>query len=240
MKQTNIVLFFIIALCVAFTFFQISGKEYLSNMSKALIAPLFTVLYFINVQERSRYFMLFLLVFSFSELSVFVEYSAVFGKLKRNLVYVIGNSLYIVAYCFLIAEVFKTINVRNVLKNYFIHIIVLMVLSIYISYVLLTIVNPRFTYTEESLIIIELVYNIVMLLLLMVSIISYFYNDNKKTLFLFLGSICIVFSEVIQIAYFYVTDQDVLNIVQTLLFVMAFTFFYFQSKVKNKKVQFFA
>lgn len=240
MKQTNILIFFIIALCVAFTFFQVNDKEYLSGMSKALIAPLFTVLYFINVQERSRYFMLFLLIFSFSELSVFVEYSAIFGRLKRNLVYVIGNSLYIIAYCFLIAEVFKTINVRNVLKNYSIHIIILLVLSIYIAYVLFTIVNPKFAYIEEYLIIIELVYNIVMLLLLIVSLISYFYNDNKKTLFLFLGSICIVFSEVIQIAYFYITDHDVLNIVQTLLFVTAFTFLYFQSKVKNKKVQFFA
>ena len=241
MKITNIIIFFIIALCVLFTIFQINGREFLSSGSKSLIAPLFTALYFLNVTQRSRYFSLFLILFSIAEISTVFEYFTIdWSQEYLDAYYIIGNSVYILAYFFLILEVLKTINLRKVLKSYFIHVIVLLALNIYIVYVLITIVNPKFQVDSEYLIGVELVYNIIMLLLLTLALISYFYNDNRKTLLLFFGSICIVFSEVIQIAYFYIADQDLLNIAQTILFVLAFSFFYFQSKVKNKKVHFFA
>lgn len=241
MKNTNILIFFIIAFCVAFAIFQINGQEYLSNLSKSFIVPLFTILYFINVPQKSKYFTLFLIFFSIAELSVILDYYSIDWSLNSlNALYLIGNSIFILAYFFLILEVFKTINLRKVLENYFIHVIVLLALNVYIVYVLISIVNPAFQLDSEYLIAVEIVYNVVMLLLLTISLISYFYNDNKKTLLLFFGSICIVFSEVIQIAYFYIADQDLLNITQTILFVLAFFFFYYQSKVKNKKVHFFA
>lgn len=242
MKITNIIIFFIIALCVLFAVFQFSGQEYLSSGSKSLIVPFFTVLYFINVSERSKYFSLFLVLFSIAELSTILDYfSFDWSQHRLDMYYLLGNATYILAYVFLILEVFKTINLRKVLKSYLIHVVVLLVLNIYIIYVLITIVNPEFQIDSSGYLIgVEFVYNIVMLLLLTISLISYFYNDNKKTLLLFFGSVCIVFSEVIQIAYFYIADQDVLNIAQTILFVLAFCFFYFQSTVKNKKVHFFA
>ncbi|MFD2552130.1 hypothetical protein ACFSQP_09915 [Bizionia sediminis] len=241
MKKTDILIFFIIAFCVIFTLLQINGKTELSGLSKALIAPLFALMYFINVEKKTRYFSLFLIAFSAAELFVFVEYFSLKApQINLDAVYVIGNLFYMLSYVFLIIEVSKTINFRKALKNYIVHILILMALNIYIVYVLLTIVFPSFPKGAELFIMVELVYNIIMLLLLSISLISYFYNDNKKTLFLFFGSICIVFSEVIQIAYYYVAEeQGVLNIVQTLLFLMAFCFFYVQSKVKNEKVELF-
>jgi len=226
---------------VSFAIFQISDQEFLSNGSKSLIAPLFTLLYFINVPQRSMFFSLFLIFFSIAELSTLLEYFTLdWSQEQLDAYYVIGNTVYILAYCFLIIEVLKTISLRKVFENYFIHVVVLLALNIYIIHVLMTIVNPDFQLDSQYLIAVELVYNVVMLILLTMSLISYFYNDNKKTLLLFFGSICIVFSEVIQVAYFYIADQDLLNITQTILFVLAFSFFYFQSKVKNKKVHFFA
>ncbi len=241
MKNTNILIFLIISFCVSFAIFQISDQEFLSNGSKSLIAPLFTLLYFINVPQRSMFFSLFLIFFSIAELSTLLEYFTLdWSQEQLDAYYVIGNTVYILAYCFLIIEVLKTISLRKVFENYFIHVVVLLALNIYIIHVLMTIVNPDFQLDSQYLIAVELVYNVVMLILLTMSLISYFYNDNKKTLLLFFGSICIVFSEVIQVAYFYIADQDLLNITQTILFVLAFSFFYFQSKVKNKKVHFFA
>ena len=226
---------------MSFAVFQISDQEFLSIGSKSLIAPLFTLLYFINVPQRSMFFSLFLIFFSIAELSTLLEYFTLdWSQEQLDAYYVIGNTIYILAYCFLIIEVLKTISLRKVFKNYFIHVVVLLALNIYIIHVLMTIVNPDFQLDSQYLIAVELVYNVVMLILLTMSLISYFYNDNKKTLLLFFGSICIVFSEVIQVAYFYIADQDLLNITQTILFVLAFSFFYFQSKVKNKKVHFFA
>ncbi|WP_104736114.1 hypothetical protein [Hanstruepera ponticola] len=246
-KKSNILIGLIIMLCIAFTAYEFLGLSLFSEKFKALIVPTFTLLYFVSVNRKSFYFTWFLILFSVSELIVFSELLFDFNTMTDDEIlkfddfyYTSGNLLYIAAYIFLLIEVVKTFNLKAVLKNYKIHLVVLSALNVYIIYVLLTIVNP---YVEDSyLFFIELIYNIVMLLLLTFCLISYFYNDNKKSLFLFFGSVCLVFSEVIQVAYFYITESEnaFLNVAQTFLFILAFSFFYFQSKIRNKKVQFFA
>lgn len=244
-RKSNILIGFIIMLCVAFTVFEFKQEYFLSQFFRGLIVPLFALLYFNNVKRRSFYFTWFLILYSISELLVFSDLFFDFSKMTEaellkfdDIYYTIGNTLYITAYIFLLIDVLRTIDLKMVFKNYKIHLIVLTALNIYIIDVLLNIVD---SVVEGSyLYYIELIYNIVMLLVLTTCLISYFYNDNKKSLFLFFGSICIVFSEVIQVAYYYISDKDLLNFLQTFLFVLAFGFFHFQSKIRNKKVQFFA
>jgi hypothetical protein len=232
LTKSNILIASIIALCISFALFQFKEEYFISCISKSLIVPLFTLLYFINVKNKSFYFTWFLLLFSFSELLGFVEYYLETDK-AFDIYYIIGNSLYIVAYVFLLLEVFKGMNFKKVFKSYKLHLLVLSLLNIYIVYMLLTIVHPILN--NSDLVYIELVYNIVMLMLLTFSLIAYFYNDNKKALLFFLGTLCIVFSEFIQIAYFYIKDQDILNFTSTLLFVLAFCFYYFHSKIRNER-----
>lgn len=245
MGKTNILIGCIVLLFVAFAVCEFNQLYMCSEISKGLIVPVFTILYFVSVPRKSIYFTWFLILFSISELMVFSELCFDFETMTDeeilkfdDIYYLVGNVLYIIAYCLLVYDVYRTLDMKKIFKNFAIHLLVLTILNIYIIYVLLTIVNP---YVSGSfLFIIELVYNIVMLLLLTLSLIGYFYNDNKKSLLLFFGSICIVFSEVIQVAYFYISDKELLNISQALLFVLAFCFFYFQSRIQNKKVQFFA
>ncbi|WP_250432652.1 hypothetical protein [Hanstruepera flava] len=244
MGKSNILIGCIVLLFVAFAVFEFNQLYTCSELSKALIVPVFTLLYFVSVPRKSLFFTWFLILFSISELLAFSELWFDFETMTDaellkfdDMYYLVGNSLYIIAYALLVYDVSRTLDFGKIFKNFAIHLLVLTILNIYIVYVLLTIVNP---YVSGSfLFVIELVYNIIMLLLLTLSLIGYFYNDNKKSLLLFFGSICIVFSEVIQVAYFYISDKDLLNISQTLLFVLAFCFFYFQSKIQNKKVQFF-
>jgi hypothetical protein len=249
-RKSNILIGFIIMLCLAFAVLEFQQMYLLSEKFKSLIVPLFTLLYFVTVKRRSFYFTWFLILFSVSELIVFTELFFDFDVMTEQeylnfnkVYYTLGNALYIFGYVFLLIEILNTIEIKNVWKNYKIHLIVLSALNIYIVYVLLTIVSsdndPEMQLSTFEMTI-ELIYNIAMLLVLTASLISYFYNDNKKSLLLFFGAICIVFSEVIQVAYFYISDKDLLNLLQTLLFVLAFSFFYFQSKIRNKKVQFFA
>lgn len=231
LTKSNILIASIIALCISFALFQFKEEYFISSISKSLIVPLFTLLYLINVKRKSTYFTWFLMLFSFSELSAFLQYFLESDQ-AFDIYYIIGNSIYIVAYILLLLEVVKGLDLKSVVKNYKLYLIILGLLNVYIVYVLLSIVNP--VLNNGNLIFIELIYNIVMLMLLAFSLIAYFYKDNKKALLFFLGTLCIVFSEFIQIAYFYIVDQDILNFTSTLLFVLAFCFYYFHSRMENE------
>lgn len=232
LTKSNILIASIILLCFSFALFQFQEEYFISTISKSLIVPLFTLLYFINVKNKSPYFTWFLVLFSISDISSFIGYYLNTTK-ALDIYYILGNTLYIVAYILLIFEVVKGLNVKKVIKNYKLHLLVLGLLNVYIVYVLLNIVDPVFS--NSYLVYVELVYNMVMLLLLSFALIAYFYNDSKRSLLFFLGSLCIVFSEFIQIAYFYIVDQDMLNFTSTILFVLAFSFYYFHSRIRNEK-----
>jgi hypothetical protein len=232
LTKSNILIASIIVVCISFALFQFNEEYFISSISKSFIVPLFTLLYLINVKNKSPYFTWFLILFSISELSCVWQYYLVTDE-ALDTYYTIGNSLYIIAYILLLFEVVKDLDFKKVIKNYKLHFIILGILNVYIVYVLLSIVDPVFS--NSYLYYIELIYNVVMLLLLTFSLIAYFCNDNKKTLLFFLGTLCIVFSEFIQIAYFYIIDQDMLNFTSTLLFVLAFCFFYFHSRIKKER-----
>lgn len=219
-------------LCVSFALFQVQGEYLVSAISKSLIVPLFTLLYFINVKDKSIYFTGFLVLFSISELSTVAQFY-LDTTTALDTYYVIGNTIYILAYILLLIEVLKDLDFKKVFKNYKLSLSILAVLNVYIVYMLITIVYP--VIDHSNLIYIELVYNIVMLLLLTFALINYSYNDNKKTLLLFVGCLCIVFSEFIQVAYFYISETDILNFTSTLLFVMAFFFFYIHARTRSVK-----
>jgi len=231
-SKSNILIGTIICLCISFALCEINEMYFISSISKSFIVPLFTLLYIINVKRKSTYFFWFLILFSVSELTIFAEYY-IDSDSVFEIYYMIGNLLYILAYILLTLEVCKSLDFKKVFKNYKVHLFILTLLNIYMVYVLITIVNPYLI--GSVLIVFELIYNIVMLVLLTLSLIAYFYNDNIKSLSIFLGSLCIVFSEVIQIAYYYITDQDFLNFISTILFVLAFCFYYYYSRISFKK-----
>ncbi len=67
------------------------------------------------------------------------------------------------------------------------------------------------------------------MLLLTVTVINYMNRHTKKAMNLLVGAICIVFSEVIQVAYYYVSNENILSVMYSVLLVFAFFFFYLQS-----------
>ncbi|MGK0253590.1 MAG: hypothetical protein ACI9OE_001063 [Mariniflexile sp.] len=202
--------------------FQFIGYSDVANSFKSFILPMVTVFCFLNFNHKTLFFSLFLVFYSISDLLSFIQ-----PYTSHNVDYFLGNSLYIMAYTCLILEICKSVCLFHVLRNYKIHILVLTVLNIYIVYVLQVIINSVIAETSEYYV--ELTYNIVMFLLLSMALINYFYRDNLKSLYLFLGSLCLVFGEVIWVAYTYISERNLLNVLSTTLFVIAIYFFYKQS-----------
>lgn len=221
----------ILLCCLVFLVSYINGNLWLSNTSRALVVPLFAVLYFVNSKEISPYFMIFLICYSVSDLI------SIYGFSRRlEWEYYIGNSLYIIAYLSFSFEILLSINKRHILKYFKAHVIVLGIVNIYANYVL---IKFQSDYVSSLDYIMELFYNLSTTILVSVSLLNYFYRDDKKALILFLGSLAIAVSEVIQIVYYYLMDGSeahILNVSYSLFLILGFYFYYVQSKLEYEEV----
>ncbi|WNH09692.1 hypothetical protein [Thalassobellus suaedae] len=227
MYKSRILVGLLVLFYIVFVFFQLKGNLTLAENFDALLVPTITLAYFLFVKRKTLFFSLFLILFSISDLMVLID-----DYIPYKIDYFVGNALYILAYVSLFLKICKSISIIHVLKNFKIHLIVLIALSFYIVYVLQVIIDPYVKMTNEYYV--ELVYNIVMLVTLSASLLNFFYRDNNKSLYLFIGVLCIVFSEVIWVAYTYVAERNLLNIISGTLSLLAFYFFYKQSKLVDE------
>ena len=233
MYKSNVLVGFVLMCYLLFAIFEFSGNELIAYYFNSLIVPLITILYFLFIKRKSILFLMFLVCYSLSDILGLVIDNMPYDE-SRNLYdfeYYVGNALYIIAYMFLIIKIVKSINWKHVIKHLKMHLIVLSTLNVYLLYVLQAIINPNLVLESDYYL--ELTYNIVVLLLMSIALLNYFYKDNKKSLYLFLGALFIVFSEVMDIAYIYVAPRCILSFLSTTLALSAFYFFYQQSKILN-------
>ena len=233
MYKSKVLVGFILVCYVLFAVFEFSGNEAVAYYFHSLIAPLITILYILFVERKSKLFLLFLIFYSLSDILVIVIDWIPYDESQKlyDFEYYFGNALYILSYTFLIIKVGKFLNFKHVIKYFKMHLVVLSILNVYLLYVMQAVINPNLVLESDYYL--ELIYNIVVLLLLSVALLNYFYRDNKKSLYLFIGALCIVFSEVMDIAYIYVAQRCFLNFLGTTLALGAFYFFYQQSKILN-------
>jgi len=229
MKKSKLTVGMVVLLYIGFVVFQFNSNDYWATALDALILPLITLAYFQDQTKPNLYFSIFLICYSVSDLMVFIV-----DFMPYRLYYYLGNSLYILAYLALLTKILKSLSLSYIFKNFKLHLIVLAGLNLYIGYVLQNIVNPYLEINFEYFI--ELIYNVSMLLVLSASLLNYFYQDNRKSLLIFLGSLAIVFSEVIGVAYMYVAEQNFLNFLSTSLTVLAFYFYYKQASLNNEEI----
>lgn len=226
MYKSKVLVVLIVLAYIFFTVFQFSGNDVVAESFSSIIFPLIAVLYCITVKPKTLFFYLFLICYSLSELVFFlIDY------IPYIYIYFTGNILSMLSYGFLLFEVCKSVCAIHILKNFKIHIVVLTGLNIYIAYILQEAISPFLEMTIEYLL--EICYNVIMLLLLSVSLLNYLYKDDKKSLLFFFGALCIVFSEVINVAYLYVDHQNTFNFISVSLFLLAFYFLFQQSRLAH-------
>lgn len=218
----------LIIICVLFLGLQILQYEVQAAGVRALLVVMLCVLYHVKVQDKRFFFLMFLLSFALAELLNFTSYfiERIFNN--TDYFYYGVNGLYILSYTFLIIRIIRDMNIRQVLRKFWIHLIILIVLDIFCVNIVSGTTEKLLSHSESWL---EYIYNVVIMMLLTVAMINYMSKNSQKSMNLLLGAIFIFFSEVIQYAYFYISSNSTLNVVCSLFLVLAFLFFYLQSRI---------
>lgn len=221
----------IILLTVTFLVGIIFNVDSLSVYSRLLIFPLFICLYFITSEEKSILFTGFLLSCALGELfRVFGHYAISGFSTAISLAYTLG-------YLSLILYIFKSMKIERLVKFYLPHVLVLAMVNFCIVFTLVRLVLLENKIEVYSLrFFIESLYNIMVLLLFSLALLSYFYKDTKRRLLLFLASASIVFSETVQAANFFMTSNYFINVVYSMLLVVGFciVYVYITSEIKKR------
>lgn len=220
----------LLLLGVIFVILQGFAYEFEGATISTLMLVLLTILYFRWTEKKSSYFLWFLVIFTIADfLSYFGYYSPELSVEQIDYYYYGANILYIFSYILLIIGILRRLDLKKVFSELSIPILVLVVLDVFcVTIVSATTENVLSKYENY----LELTYNVIIMTLLSVALINYMYrNDNKSMLFL-IASIFIVFSEIIQLAYYYIIDNKNLGFVYSLFTVVAFIFLYVQSQME--------
>ncbi|GAA4282394.1 hypothetical protein [Gaetbulibacter aestuarii] len=223
---------FLVALIVfiylLFISFDLGEHGDYAHLTASFILPLIAILYTISVKKKTLFFSLFVYCFAMSDFA-----SLFSGIMPNNLDYYLGNALYIIAYACLLIEILNSINFRSVWQNFRFHLFVLAFFSFYALYELQDIIIR----SSSANLFFEFFYNGILVSLLCSAIINYFYRDDKKSMYLLIGSVLLISYEVIGIAYLYLTKKCILNVISTTFLILAFYFLYQQARMKysNKK-----
>lgn len=228
MRNPKILAVVIGAIYVIFLHFLYSNNIPYAQNTSALIIPLIALAYFCHVDKKSVFFTLFLILYSLSELLGFF-----YHIMPESLDYIVGNGLYVLAFVALTIEISRNLSLIHIIKKYWFSIIILILLNCYITYILIEVVYPEFYLEFEYFL--ELIYDISMLMVLSFALLKYLNSGSEKAFYFLVGAICIVFSDVLNVAYLYVSKQKVFSVLIVSLDLIGFYFFYAQAKLRYRK-----
>ena len=225
MKTKLFLVAILTALSIVFLWFVYIDKAFYSSGIRAAVMVMFVVFYLNQVKLKNKYFFLFLILFASAQTLDFLRY---FFTVESDIYfYYTGNGLNILAYSFLILKVLKSMNIKDVIIKLPAHFVILVILDIFCVTIVTETARTELSIYQYSL---EFLYNAVIMTLLTFAVINYIYKVDKKAMNLLIASIFIVFSEMIQLAYFYVSeDNRLLNIFCSLFLILAFLFLFLQA-----------
>src|SRR5690606_4564060 len=90
MNKSKILVGLVLLIYALFAIFQFNGYELIAFNLRSLLFPFVALTYFVSVKEKSLFFILFLILYSLSELLAIIS-----DKLSYSVDYFLGNSLYI-------------------------------------------------------------------------------------------------------------------------------------------------
>lgn len=233
MRFNQILVSSLILLGAVFLGLQFKHMEFGAMGVRSLAMLVLTVYYLIKTEKKSLYFLMFLSIFTIADITNFLTWYA--KPTDPNAIdywFYIINSLYILSYLFLITRIVGNWNFLEIIKEYKYQMLLLIIMDVFFVYMVTNTTSAVLSLPPFS---VDLIYNSIIMLLLAISLINYMYHDDNKSMNLLLGAIFIVFSEVIQLAYFYISDIQLLNMAYSLFLVFAFVFFFIQSQLAHRE-----
>ncbi|MBQ0767794.1 MAG: hypothetical protein KBT58_00770 [Bizionia sp.] len=233
--KNNYITLVVATLVIALYFFaRVLDYEEVSYYAQLILAPIILGLYLYKNKKKSSLFVLFLACYTFANFLHFVSRGA-----ESLTMFYVCNTLYIVAYIFLLGYIYRQTRINNVIKNFPIQLSVLALLSIYLMYKLVVIIDPvGFSGRDYILIqVMEGAYNVTLLLLLSASLLSLLDKVNRKTFFLFIGCLFLFLSEIIVIDSYYISGDFLPSVIAGGLYILAFSCFYYHAIVVVPKKQ---
>ncbi|MFT6731422.1 MAG: drug/metabolite transporter (DMT)-like permease, partial [Glaciecola sp.] len=109
----------LILLSMLFLGLQSLGQEHYAFGVKAIGMSMLVVLYCIGVKKKHVLFMLFLIAYSAAEVHNYITYNMFpHADATYDLHYLIGNTLYITAYVFLILRIFSIMDFKKAISRF--------------------------------------------------------------------------------------------------------------------------
>lgn len=232
MKINLLIKAMLLALGLTFIGLQAFQYEFAAAGVCALLMVSLTLFYKYNSRKVKKHFFYFLVAFSSAQLIGFIYWFLPVEWTKTYLVYYLANVLFIVSYIYLILYLTDGINFKQVIKRFRGPAVILLALDVFCVYIVTDTAGAQFNVSEYIL---EFTYNGVIMILLSVALLNYLHNDSNKAMLFLIGAIFIVFSEIIQMAYFYILESNDLSATYATFLVMAFLFLYLQSQIENSK-----
>ncbi|TYC17938.1 hypothetical protein ES677_00765 [Bizionia gelidisalsuginis] len=229
-SKSQIISVILAILAVAYVLSVVFKLKEIPIFSRALIFPLFVVHYFLQSKKTDYFFLGFLVLFSMSEILI------IFDAVDSFPSYYVGNGMCILAYFSLALFFIKKISFLVLFNRFKTFVTVLLVLSSYIVYVLNSIVLDESGIHVWSIdFFLESFYNLSITMVLSLSLLNYLCRDSKDDLLLFLATACIVFSEMVHLASFYISEVYILGLTNAILLTAGFSLvhFYITSKVNT-------
>jgi len=229
MKKANVLFVCVIVFVIVFLLLDQFNFKSLEEWILMPVVPVFAVLYFVKNKVKSSRFSVFLIAYSLGAAIQPLDLET-----YPSLMYYLGNGLYMLAYIFLLLELLKTMSFKVVIKKLRSQLLILIALNVYLIYNLTTSIIPAI-FSEKygsGVFMMEIIYNVLLLLILSLALLNYLENENKKTLILFIGCSFIVVSEFLLLGYYYLLESYFLNYFSSILYVVAFSLLYFQSDLK--------
>jgi len=236
--KTRVIPIIITLLCALFLISEIVDIKLLGLYSRALIFPFLLLFYSVAAKKKKLFFILFLGFFATAEiiLLLVLEFSfyAKYGAITSYL----GTSCYILAYLSLLVLILSNIKLKSIFKRFPFHSGILVLFGLYLLYALDNMLTHHGLASMSTIeYVLAFIYNIVIILVLIGSLLAYLYRETRKALILFIACMCIVFSELVQTAYFFMAREELLNLVYTALlsvgFFMLYVFMAFKNELKT-------